>query len=218
MAVIHRTTMNPGKLELLAGWLPSRPWYTGASTAPELARAGGFRIDDPAGEVGIEFVVVTDASAAEPVAYLVPLTYRGAPLEGAEEGLVGTSEHGVLGTRWIYDGAHDPVLTERLIALLRGEAQPQHQSVTGAPDPTVVPEAGEGALPAGAAAVAVEDGPEGTRLVVEAAGRRLGDLEVVRVLEAGRTGGPGALGRVTAEWELPDGTRARGAVAVLREG
>ncbi|MFJ8213669.1 1,4-alpha-glucan branching protein [Streptomyces sp. NPDC096033] len=216
MAVIHRTTMKPGKLELLAGWLPARPWYAGASAAPDLARAGGFRIDDPEGEVGIEFVVVTDSSGAGPVAYLVPLTYRGAPLEGAEEGLIGTSEHGVLGTRWIYDGAHDPVLTERLLALLRGEAEPQHQSETGVPDPTVVPEAAEDALPGGAAVAGVEDGPEGTRLVVEAGGRRLG-LELVRVLEAGRTV-PGALGRVTAGWELPDGTRPRAAFAVLREG
>ncbi|RPF44712.1 hypothetical protein EDD96_1250 [Streptomyces sp. Ag109_G2-6] len=216
MAVIHRTTMKPGKLELIAAWLPARPWYTGTSGAPELTRAGGFRLDDPEGEVGIEFVVVTDVSGTGPVAYLVPLTYRGAPLGGAEQGLVGTSEHGVLGTRWIYDGAHDPVLTERLLALLRGDAEPQHQSLTGVPDPAVVPEAAEGALPAGAAVVAVEDGPQGTRLVVEAGGRRLG-LELVRVPEDGLTG-PGALGRVTAEWELPDGTRARGAVAVLREG
>jgi hypothetical protein len=29
---------------------------------PELARAGGFRLDDPQGEVGIEFMVVTDGS------------------------------------------------------------------------------------------------------------------------------------------------------------
>jgi hypothetical protein len=27
MAIIHRTTMSPGKLELLAAWLPAQPWY-----------------------------------------------------------------------------------------------------------------------------------------------------------------------------------------------
>ena len=57
MAIIHRTTMTPGKLELLAAWLPSQPWCHGAGRAPELARAGGFRLDDPPGEVGIEFMV-----------------------------------------------------------------------------------------------------------------------------------------------------------------
>ena len=30
MAVIHRTTLKPTKLELLTSWLPSRPWYRGA--------------------------------------------------------------------------------------------------------------------------------------------------------------------------------------------
>jgi hypothetical protein len=39
-----------------------------------LAKAGGFRLDDPQGEVGIEFMVVTDTAGPQPVAYLVPLT------------------------------------------------------------------------------------------------------------------------------------------------
>jgi hypothetical protein len=55
MAVIHHTTLTPGKLELLSAWLPSQPWYRDAGRAPELDRAGGFRLDDPAGEVGLEF-------------------------------------------------------------------------------------------------------------------------------------------------------------------
>jgi len=37
----------------------------------------------------------------------VPLTYRGAPLDGAEDALVGTTEHGVLGRRWVYDGTRE---------------------------------------------------------------------------------------------------------------
>ncbi|MGW7459226.1 maltokinase N-terminal cap-like domain-containing protein [Streptomyces sp. NPDC054797] len=145
MAVVHRTTMSPGKLELVASWLPEQPWYEGLpGRAPELARAGGFRLDDPEGEVGIEFMVVTDtAGPGGPVAYHVPLTYRGAPLPGAEHALVGTSEHGVLGTRWIYDGAQDPVLLAQLRALLRGEAVPQAQSASDTPDPTVVVVPGE---------------------------------------------------------------------------
>ncbi|HST66715.1 MAG TPA: hypothetical protein VLM05_16125, partial [Mycobacteriales bacterium] len=39
----------------------------------------------------------------------VPLTYRGAPLDGAEDALVCTMDHSVLGPRWIYDGCADPV-------------------------------------------------------------------------------------------------------------
>ena len=60
MATIHRTTMVPGKLDLLGDWLPRQPWYRSTGTPPQLTRAGGFRLDDPAGEVGIEFIFVTD--------------------------------------------------------------------------------------------------------------------------------------------------------------
>ncbi|MFF5445173.1 1,4-alpha-glucan branching protein [Streptomyces sp. NPDC012888] len=185
MAVIHRTTMTPGKLELLTSWLPGRPWYEGDGT-PDLARAGGFRLDDPAGEVGIEFMVVTDASGGTPVAYHVPLTYRGAPLPGAEDALVGTSEHGVLGRRWIYDGTRDPVLTAQLAELLRGRAQPQMQSESDVPDTSVHVTAG------------------GT-----------GTPEVVRVLTAGAAPA-GAAGSVTATWRLPDGTEHRGVYVLVR--
>ena len=60
MATIHRTTMAPTKLELLADWLPEQPWYRSTRRPPALSRAGGFRLDDPAGEVGIEFAFVAD--------------------------------------------------------------------------------------------------------------------------------------------------------------
>ena len=138
MAVVHHTTLTPGKLGLLAGWLPSQPWYVATGRPPELARAGGFRLDDPAGDVGVEFMVVTDVSGPRPASYHVPLTYRGSALAGAEHALIGTTEHGVLGARWIYDGAQDPVLTAQLIALLRGATEPQAQSVSNTPDPSVV--------------------------------------------------------------------------------
>ncbi|MEV6773326.1 1,4-alpha-glucan branching protein [Nocardia sp. NPDC051030] len=136
MAIIHSTTMTPGKLDLLAQWLPTRHWFAGGQS-PSLTKSGGFRLDDPAGEVGIEVMIVTDTSEAEPVTYLVPMTYRGAPLDGADAGLIGTSEHGVLGTRWIYDAAHDPVFVEQAVGLLTGEADPQDQNISGIPDSSV---------------------------------------------------------------------------------
>jgi AcrR family transcriptional regulator len=83
MAVIHRTTVTPTKLELLTSWLPARAWYAGG--VPALVNAGGFRLDDPRGEVGIEFMVVTDTSGAAPRTYLVPLT-RTAPAPGPAAG------------------------------------------------------------------------------------------------------------------------------------
>ncbi|KOX30444.1 MULTISPECIES: maltokinase N-terminal cap-like domain-containing protein [unclassified Streptomyces] len=215
MAVVHRTTMQPGKTELLTAWLPTRPWYAGGAGGPRPVRAGGFRLDDPEGEVGIEFMVVTDGTGTDAVAYQVPLTYRPAPLAGAEHALVGTAEHGVLGRRWIYDGVHDPVLVERLHALLDGRAEPQDQNATDTPDPTVtVSPLAPGGTGAGAQPVRVEEGPDHTDVVVRRPGAPTPlTLRVRRVLRAG--GGPadGDRGRVTGEWRRPDGTTARGTYA-----
>ncbi|MGG2461283.1 maltokinase N-terminal cap-like domain-containing protein [Streptomyces sp. RGM 3693] len=172
MAVIHNTSLKPTKLEVLTAWLPSQPWYQGSPQAPQLARSGGFRIDDPQGEVGIECMVVTDRSGDVPRSYFIPLTYRGAPLDGAEQALVGTTEHGILGRRWIYDGTHDPVLAAQLLALLQGRAEPQAQNASNVRDESVTRHVGAGAGAGfgssrvlGAAGVA--NGPHGTDLTLE---------------------------------------------------
>jgi len=103
MALIYKATLNPPKLKLLTAWLPSRSWFDGE---PEVQQLGAYRFDDPAGEVGIEAFLL---EAGDGSVLHVPLTYRGVPLAGAEEFLVGTTEHSVLGTRWVYDGCGDPV-------------------------------------------------------------------------------------------------------------
>jgi hypothetical protein len=220
MSVIHRTTVTPTKLELLADWLPAQSWYAGTAGKPDLAKAGGFRLDDPAGEVGIEFMVVTDSSGAQPVSYHVPFSYRGAPLEGAERGLIGTSEHGVLGRRWIYDGTHDPVLVAQLLALLQGRAEPQHQNETDTPDPTVVVHPTESGLPGPGELTAVADGENGTAVTVTSPADST-TLHVARVLRPETGPGPVATGggaHVTAGWRLPDGTESRAVFAFLRDG
>ncbi|MFF2654479.1 1,4-alpha-glucan branching protein [Streptomyces sp. NPDC058045] len=215
MAFIHRTTMEPGKLELLAGWLPSRSWYRGAG-APELAKAGGFRLDDPRGEVGVEFMVVTDgADGGGPVTYLVPLTYRGAPLEGAAEALVGTSEHGVLGRRWVYDGCQDPVLVAELAALVEGRAEPQAQGESDTPDRDIVRSFSGTPTPSGAVVPgAAADGTDGTEVPLPG-----GELRLHRVLTPASDGAgtppEGALGHVAGHWRLPDGTPVRGLFATV---
>ncbi|MFB7511871.1 MULTISPECIES: 1,4-alpha-glucan branching protein [unclassified Streptomyces] len=212
MAVIHKTTMEPTKLELLAAWLPTRAWYAVPEGGADPAKAGGFRLDDPAGEVGIEFMVVTEGDGPDAAAYLVPMTYRGAPLEGAEDALIGTSEHGVLGTRWIYDGTHDPVLVAELYALLTGRAKAQHQSVDDTVDTTVTVTpvlAAEAAELANAA-----DTTDATTVTLRTS-TTPERLTLRRTLTAGEpTGGRGG---VTAEWQLPGGGTARGTFVVVDE-
>jgi hypothetical protein len=175
MATIHQTTMSPSKLELLTTWLPHRPWYRGSAT-PKLAKAGGFRLDDPDGEVGVEVIFVADADGT---VYQVPMGYRGHPLDGADAWLIGTSEHGVLGRRWIYDGVHDPVVVAQLLALAAGQVHAQAQDVSDTPDQSVRPAP---ALPrpiAPAEGPSVTDTAAGTSLTLAPAGL---SLRVVRVL------------------------------------
>ncbi|MFI5673326.1 maltokinase N-terminal cap-like domain-containing protein [Streptomyces cellulosae] len=217
MAVIHHTTLKPTKLELLTAWLPTRPWYAGGPDEPRLSKAGGFRLDDPKGEVGIEFMVATDTSGPHPTAYLVPLTYRGAPLADAEHALVGTMEHGVLGRRWAYDGTHDPVLVTQLLALIEGTAQAQAQSATDTPDHDVTRSCAT-EVPLASGALTVADDEEGTDLSLPEGAT----LRLHRVPHPAPQGAslvpPGAIGHVAGPWQQPDGERVQGLFAALYSG
>jgi Maltokinase N-terminal cap domain len=214
MAVIHHTTLTPSKLELLSAWLPAQSWFQGG--VPDLARCGGFRLDDPAGEVGLEFILVSDASGDVPATYHVPLAYRGSPLAEAGRALIGTSEHGVLGRRWIYDGTQDPVLTAQLLALLTGAAEPQDQDVSDTADPSVTVHLDGADLLSAAPPLSGSAAFSGTDL---AAGAGL-TVRIHRVLRPAAGDGcaaAGACGCVTARWRGPDGTGVRGPLfTVLR--
>ena len=175
MATIHHTTLTPSKVELLARWLPRQPWYRG-DQAPALAKAGGFRLDDPDGEVGVEVMIIKDADGTR---YLVPMTYRGAPLHLADDALLGTSEHGVLGRRWIYDGLHDPVAVEQLLALADGQVDAQHQDVSDTVDASVRPAPPLPGPLAAAQPLSVLDTATGTSVALQPEGL---SLHIVRVL------------------------------------
>jgi hypothetical protein len=108
-------TLTPRFAEFLPPWVAVQPWYRG-SAVPVLAPVGFFRFEDPAGEVGVETHLVTDGAEL----YQIPMTYRGAPAPGiAEDSLIATTEHSVLGTRWIYDGQADPLWHDRVLHLVR---------------------------------------------------------------------------------------------------
>jgi hypothetical protein len=201
MSVIHKTTLSPGKLELLTPWLPAQTWYEGRR--PTLVKAGGFRLDDPAGVVGLEFMLVADTSGDDPVVYHVPLTYRGAPLDGADSALVGTAEHGVLGRRWVYDATRDPVLTAALLALLRGSAVPQAQSISETSDQSVHAHLDGADI---TAAAPVFSGPE----LAAGPGSSVRIARVLRPAGDDSCAAAGARGCVTAPWRIPGGAEQRG--------
>jgi hypothetical protein len=208
MAVIHQTTLAPSKLELLSAWLPAQSWYQGG--VPDLARCGGFRLDDPAGDVGLEFMLVSDTSGDVPVTYNVPLTYRSSPLTDADRALIGTTEHGVLGRRWVYDGTRDPVLAAQLVALLNGAAEPQAQNLSHTPDPSVTVHLDGADIVPAAPVFSGTDLAAGPGVTVRI-------LRSLRPASGDSCAATGASGCVTAGWRGPDGTGVRGPLfTVLR--
>jgi hypothetical protein len=148
VALIHQATLTPTKDELLAAWLPRQSWAGPGADRPQ--RLGAYRFDDPAGDVGTETFFL---GAGDAVLH-VPVTYRGTPLEGGDEYLIGVSEHSVLGRRWVYDGCGDPVYVSALVtAMLTGATQVEEvvqegrhlvpragtAGVRGSGDPTTLP-------------------------------------------------------------------------------
>ena len=105
-------SISPSKVELLRPWLATQAWFSGDASGAEIV--GAYRFVDPAGEVGLEGQIVTCSGQT----FHVPLTYRGEPLPGAEAALVGTMQHTTLGTRWVYDGAADPVFLGELVRVI----------------------------------------------------------------------------------------------------
>ncbi|NBE79926.1 CG0192-related protein [Micromonospora rubida] len=196
MALLHRAEIRPTKLELLETWLPGRPWFRGEVDVV-VERVAAYRFDDPAGEVGIETMLVR--AGAGPI-YQVPLTYRGAPLDGAGSWLVGTCEHSVLGRRWVYDACGDPVYAAALAgAILAGTGQAEEYFEVDGRREHRVPSMGIAADGAGRFDVPkvgvvdrVEDG-DPTHIVTDSV-----ELSVVRLV-GGNTGLYGA--RLTGTWD-----------------
>lgn len=119
MALFHVATIVPTKQELIADWLPRQSW--GPAAGVPIETIGAYRFDDPEARVGMETFLVS----AGDVLFQIPLTYRDAPLVGAEEALIVEMQHSALGTRWVYDGLLDPTYVMMLAAVAmtgQGEA------------------------------------------------------------------------------------------------
>ena len=125
MALIYKAQLSPTKIELLEAWLPTQPWWRGEASG--LTAVGAYRFDDPAGEVGLETHLL---STADGRLVQAPVTYRSTPLAGVA--VIGTTQHSVLGQRWVYDGCADPVyVTALATAILTGGRQAEME-VAGA--------------------------------------------------------------------------------------
>lgn len=115
MAIIYQAELSPSKPEILRTFLSGRSW----GESGELELLGAYRFDDPDGEVGIECHL---ARVGETV-YHLPLAYRAELVEGAEEGLIGTMDHSVLGERHVYDGLADDVALDCFRRAICGEQE-----------------------------------------------------------------------------------------------
>jgi Maltokinase N-terminal cap domain len=116
VAIIHvQATIAPTKRELAEAWLDRQ----GLGGPGDVEMLGSYRFDDPEGEVGIEALLVRRAGEV----FHLPVTYRAAPLDGAEAHLLGTMEHSVLGPRWVYEAAGDQVALACYAAALAGEQE-----------------------------------------------------------------------------------------------
>jgi hypothetical protein len=117
--VYSATVLTPPKLELVAQWLVNQPWSSADGSPVE--QLGTYRFDDPGDKVGIDTMILRlgDGRIVQ-----VPATYRDAPLEGGEAALIGTTDHSILGKRWVYDGCADPVwVTAMATAILTGGSE-----------------------------------------------------------------------------------------------
>jgi hypothetical protein len=200
MALIYQAQVTPSKIELLRAWVPAQPWL-GDADASTLEALGAYRFDDPEGEVGIETHLLQTASGH---VLQVPLTYRSAPLAGAESSLIATLQHSVLGERWVHDGSADPVyVTALATAILTGGAEAVHDVVTDAGHvqrATTTHVTGSGspdiAVPALGSPTCAS---EGTATVLRTANLTLGVLRVIDTshVPGGRQGGAHTL---TGTW------------------
>lgn len=119
MSIIYDATIEPSKLDMLAAWLPSQEWFIPVPDA-ELERVASFRFDDPAGQVGMETLLIRHGAWT----YQVPLVYRNAPIPELAAFLLTSTEHSVLGTRWVYDATGDPLYVAAIAgAVLAAEPQ-----------------------------------------------------------------------------------------------
>ncbi|WP_146364304.1 1,4-alpha-glucan branching protein GlgB [Arthrobacter yangruifuii] len=114
--------MTPSLPEILTEWLPGQRWFPAKGREVVLERVGGIRLEDPAGEVGLEVHLIAVVSGERRDVISVPVSYRSAPAPELEAALLGRARHEDLGERWLYDAAADPVFVTAWLELMRSQA------------------------------------------------------------------------------------------------
>lgn len=136
-------TLRPSKLALLQQWLPAQPWFRGSVADVEIV--GKFRFEDPAGEVGLDNMILRSRGDL----YYVPVTWRSRPLPSWAQ-LIGELHHSELGARYCTNAADDPVFRDELArVVIEGDGAAEIHSTTGDVVPTGVTVRGNGETPAG---------------------------------------------------------------------
>ncbi|WP_460437202.1 1,4-alpha-glucan branching protein GlgB [Arthrobacter tecti] len=210
--------------------MPSQRWFPAKGRDISLNRVGGIKLEDPAGEVGLEVHLVAVESGRRLDVVNIPLTYRSEPLAGAEAALLGETEHSELGRRWVYDGTHDPVFVTAWVDLMRLEAA----TADGRTQGTVCGVFGTSQASTGPAEIAVLTGEQSntsvvipsadTPMIVKffrvlAAGESPDVLVSAKLTDAGSTDVPRTFGWVTGSWQdgRAEGEWVSGHLSVLRE-
>lgn len=230
MPIIHHgASLVPSKVELVTGWIEGQRWFAGKGRTPLLRRVGGFRLEDPDGAVGMETLLLLDEAEPTPVLYQVPLTYRGEPLAGKDAALVGTMEHSVLGTRWVYDAPHDPVYARALVETILGSRAAESAEASVGSNETALGHA-TGRFDGVVATSRVLTGEQSNTSVIcrlESLAGSPADPLIVKVFrtvqegdnpdvvvqsaltEAGSTRVPTSAGHLSGAWDAPSGDRTQ---------
>jgi 1,4-alpha-glucan branching enzyme len=207
--------LDPRLQHLLAVWMPRQRWYPAKGRGVGLRLLGVLELpqatDTPTG-VDVEVLVVGLDSGDRLDVVQVPLTYRSAPLEGADVGLVGELDVDQ-GHRWVYDGPHDPAYVAALLRSLETPPTAQLPS-SGTPSRVMSREQSNTSIVVGA------DRPDATIVKVF---RTLHpganpDVEVTAALAAGGCDRVAAVrGWSSGSWAGPDGEQVTGHLAVAVE-
>lgn len=223
-------TLTPSLSELLTGWMSTQRWFPAKGRDLTISQVGGFSLEDPVGEVGLEVYLVAVESGRRTDVVNVPLTFRTVPLAGAEAGLVGEANHPDLGTCYVYDGTHDPVFIAAWTELIRTGGK----TADGGAEGTALGDFGSTAPVQPAADISVLGGEQSNTSVVIDAGGTPMILKFFRVLAAGESPDvqvsakltaagskdvPNTFGWVMGSWRdaQSQSERTTGHLSVLRE-